>query len=47
MIISLLTDKMAPNDFAKKRIADEQMEHFRKRYFNAPENTDVSTGPSD
>lgn len=47
MIISLLTDKMAPNDFAKKRIADEQMEHFRKRYFNSPENTDVSAGPSD
>lgn len=46
MIISMLTDKMAPEDFAKKRVADEQMEHFRKRYFNSPKLDEVPAGPS-
>lgn len=47
MIISVLTDKMSPADFAKKRVSDEQMEHFRKKYFNSPKLDEVPAGPSD
>ena len=47
MIVSLLTNQMTPDDFAKKRIPDQQMEQFRKKYFNSPELTEVPEGPSD
>lgn len=47
MIVSLLTNRLTLDDFAKKRIPDQQMEQFRKKYFNSPEITDVPKGPSD
>jgi hypothetical protein len=47
MIINMLTNKMTPDDFANRRIADEQMLQFRKKYFNNAGLKEVPEGPSD
>ena len=47
MIINVLTGKMKPSDFAVRRISDEFMMKFRKRYFNSAKIDDVPAGPSD
>ena len=47
MIINMLTNKMTPDDFANRRIADEQMMQFRKKYFNSANLKEVPEGPSD
>jgi hypothetical protein len=47
MIINMLTNKMTLHDFTNRRISDEQMMQFRKKYFNGGNLKEVPEGPSD